>query len=300
MNARAGGRAMVIAADTPFKSTVMAALRDARGVDHVVGASAALNQLSSRRAARDLLFGPAADGVDTIIYAPPRLSADDGHWERDVEATRELLDAAEEAPEIGSFVLCSSSAVYRLARDQPRLIGENEPLDFASRFTRVRRLIACDVTACTRITSGRLRIAVLRNAEILAPGCGSQLHDYLRSRVCLHPLGYDPMINVLSLQDAASAVTLATASSAAGVFNVPGRDILPLSELIHRTGRVGLPVPGPLIAPLYHLRTVVTAGRFRYDLDEPRFHYGALLDGRRAHEILGYVPGHAVGLTTLF
>jgi hypothetical protein len=58
-------------------------------------------------------------------------------------------------------------------------------------------------------------------------------------------------------------------------------------------------VPGPLIAPLYRMRTVVTAGRFRYDLDELRFHYGALLDGRKAHDILGYAPGHAVGLTTL-
>jgi UDP-glucose 4-epimerase len=303
MSARDPGGVMVTGADTPFKSAVIAALRSTRGSDHVVGAggsSSAPVDLSSRRAVHDLLFGEHARGVETIIHAPLQLQPAGGRCDRDVQATRELLAAAEEAPGIRSFVLCSSSAVYRLARDAPRLIGENEPLDLASRFSRNRSLVEQDVTACTRVGSGRLRIVVLRNAEILAPDCGGQLHDYLSSRVCLRPLGYDPMVNVLSLSDAAHAATLAAVSSSAGVFNIPGRDTLPLSELIHRTGRLGLPLPGPLLAPLYHARSTVTGGRFRYALDELRFHYGAILDGSRAEQVLGYVAQCPVPLTTLF
>ena len=35
---------------------------------------------------------------------------------------------------------------------------------------------------------------------------GSQLHDYLQSRVCLRPMGFDPMLNVLSVDDAVRAI----------------------------------------------------------------------------------------------
>jgi 1-acyl-sn-glycerol-3-phosphate acyltransferase len=99
-----------------------------------------------------------------------------------------------------------------------------------------------------------------------------------------------PMVNLLSLSDAARAIALAASSNATGVFNIPGCDTLPLSELIHRSGRFGLALPGPLLAPLYGLRAVVTPRRFRYGSDRKRFHYGTVLDGRKASRALGYVP----------
>lgn len=318
MKAHDGDGVMVTGADTPFKCAVMAHLRSTHGVGQVVGVNtketdrnrpatagvrAVHADLSNRRDVRDLLFGDRAHGVSTIVHGPLQVepgALSGAHCDFDVRATRELLAAAEEAPGIRTFIFCSASSVYRLARDEPRLIGENEPLDLGSPFPRTRSVVECDVTACTRIANSRLRIAVLRSAEVLAPGCGGQLYDYLSSHICLRPLGYDPMVNVLSLADAAQAVALAVASSAAGVFNIPGRDTLPLSELIHRTGRVGLPLPGPLLAPLYRARSALTAGRFRYALDEMRFHYGAILDGRKAESVLGYVPQHAVHLGTLF
>jgi nucleoside-diphosphate-sugar epimerase len=98
------------------------------------------------------------------------------------------------------------------------------------------------------------------------------------------------MVNLLSLSDAARAIALAASSNATGVFNIPGCDTLPLSELIHRSGRFGLALPGPLLAPLYGLRAVVTPRHFRYGSDRKRFHYGTVLDGRKASRALGYVP----------
>ena len=95
------------------------------------------------------------------------------------------------------------------------------------------------------------RSAALR--QILAPDCGSQLWDYLCSRVCLRPLGYDPMINVLSVDDAAAAIVAALRSDSIGVFNIRGADTLPLSRAIAESHRFELPVPGPL-SPLYALR----------------------------------------------
>jgi hypothetical protein len=77
------------------------------------------------------------------------------------------------------------------------------------------------------------------------------------------------------------------------VFNIPGFDTLPLSRLIARAGRRDIPVPGPLLAPLYRLRTRTVGTEFRYDLNTRRFHFGGILDGSRARAALGYEPHHA-------
>jgi UDP-glucose 4-epimerase len=126
------------------------------------------------------------------------------------------------------------------------------------------------------------------------------LHDYLSSRLCLRPLGYDPMLNLLSLRDAGEAVALAAFGDARGPFNVPGYDSLPLSELVHLCGRVGVPLPGPLLQPLYALRARAGVARYRYAADRRRMHYGRLLDGARAAAELGYEPRHPIAFARLF
>lgn len=319
MNGELRGNVLITGATQPVARAIADALRrdpDPRSVVCVAGhdatslpaSTAGLRyvraDLTNRREVRDLLFGEKALGVDTIVHGalrPDSVAPDARIHELNVRSTRELLDAAEELPFIHRFVFRSFAGVYRLASDEPVLIGEDDALDLSPDAPAGKRSrLEADLTVSTRIANSRVRIAVLRCAEVLAPDCGSQLYDYLSSRVCLRPLGYDPMINVLSPQDAARAAVLAAASSACGIFNVPGRDSLPLSELIHRAGRIGVPLPGPLLTPAYAMRSVVTAGRFRYTLNEARLHYGAILDGSRAQASFGYTPQHSVDLGALF
>lgn len=71
------------------------------------------------------------------------------------------------------------------------------------------------------IPSEGFAIAVLRCAEILTADISSQLWDYLDSRVCVRPLGFDPRIHVRSVDDALDAVARGLASEARGVFHIP-------------------------------------------------------------------------------
>jgi len=108
--------------------------------------------------------------------------------------------------------------------------------------------------------------------------------------VCYRPLGYDPMLDVVSIGDAVRAAERALEVSAQGVFNVPGADVLPLSAAIEAAGRVGLPLPGPLIRPLYAARAIVRGTEFSWPLNRWRFRWSGVLDGTRAATLLPYTP----------
>jgi UDP-glucose 4-epimerase len=309
---------LVTAVRTPLDSAVVAALRrdprvgsvvcahepGATPPDPIEGVRYVAADLGSYRGVHDLLFGEQARHLDTIVHAPLHEDplSDGARVSRlNVDSTRHLLALAAERASLRRFVFRSSADVYRIDSDEPVLIDEDHPLELSpSAPAGVRSRVEADLTVCERIAGPALAIAVLRCAEVLAPRSGSRLYDYLSSRVCLRPLGYDPIINVLSPADAAHAIALAATSDAAGIFNIPGRDALPLSELIHRTGRIGLAVPGPALGPLYVARAALTAGRFRYALDERRFHHSGVLDGRRARAAFRYVPEHALDLGALF
>ena len=255
--------------------------------------------LTRSRELHDLLFADARElGIEVIIHnALHRRARAEGARVHalNVECTRQLLTLAERHPSIQRFVFRSAGAVYRLDPRRSTLLVEDDPLDLSpSAPQKVRDRVEADLTVCTRMGMSRLEVVVLRCAEILAANVGSQLHDYLSSRVCFRPLGFDPMLNLLSLEDATRALVLAASGRTNGVFNVPGADVLPLSSAIRLWGRLEIPVPGPLLAPLYALRANALGMDFRYDLNHRRFHFSAVLDGRRARDQLGYEPQHRI------
>jgi UDP-glucose 4-epimerase len=251
------------------------------------------------RDTHDLLFGPVRDlGIDTVVHAAFHRNVRDfgphAHALH-VEATRELVDLVDRHPTLERFVFLSSSSVYRIDPRRASLIAETDPLDLSPDApAAVRDRVEADLTVCTRMGLTNARVLILRAAEILAEDVGSQLHDYLQSRLCLRPLGFDPMLNVLSLPDVTRALMLATRATTNGVFNVPGADTLPLSSAVERYGRRCIAIPGPLLAPLYRVRASMTGMEFRYDLNHRRFHFSAVLDGSRAKKLLGYEPTNPI------
>lgn len=258
--------------------------------------------LTRSRQVRQLLFAPAREhDVEVVIHIAQHRGA---HFSGarvhalNVESTREILQLCERHPTIRRFVLRSYAEVYRVRADQPSLLAEDHPLDVSPEHRQpqwLRDRIEADLLACSAMGLSPLCITVLRCAECLAPGTGSQLYDYLQSRVCFHPLGYDPMLNLISQSDLVQGILCAARAGEQGVFNLPGRDTLPLSAAISRWGRLSIGVPAGLMEPLYKARTAVRGGDFRYDLNQWRFHFSGVLDGRRARERLGYEPQTPVG-----
>ncbi|MED5374295.1 MAG: NAD-dependent epimerase/dehydratase family protein [Myxococcota bacterium] len=256
--------------------------------------------LGRSRRVRNLLFGPAREmGIEVVIHTAMHRDAKDsgGRVRRsNVDALRSLLDLSDRHPTIRRFVFKSYAEVYQVQHDLPILVTEDHPLNMSPGSPQwVRDRVEADLTACTRMGLTNLEIAVLRCAEILAPGTGSQLFDYLDAKVCLRPVGFDPMMNLLSISDAVRSMELAArAFGVQGVFNVPGLDTLPLSACIRRWGCLGLPLPQPAITPWYRLRRRIRGHDFSYGMNRRRFHYCSVLDGTRARETLGFEPENAI------
>lgn len=255
--------------------------------------------LTRARQIRQLLYGPVKDlGLDAIIHsALHRRATDTGRkvYRLNVDSTRAMLRMAEPHPTLKRFVYRSFFEVYRIEGDQPDVLREDVPLNLSPGAPQwIRDRVEGDVTAATAMGLSDLKIAILRCAEILAPDSGSQLHDYLQSQVCFRPLGYDPMLNLLTIDDAVRALHAALKSDAQGAFNIPGYDTLPLTAAVRLWGRTPVPVPGPLMGPLYRLRVRALGTDFRYDLNQWRFHFSGVPDGDRARRVLGYEPQNGI------
>jgi UDP-glucose 4-epimerase len=307
-------RVLVTNVDTPFGDALVRALLAEPAVERVIG-WCSRRELSSARPNhpdprvryevldmhhdRELwraLFGSARElAIDCVIHDPIGIWA--GHkpaldWQKVTEESRRLLLHCTDHPTIRQFVLRSSAEVYRVAANLPLLIREDHPLDMAASSARVRSLVENDLYTCSRM-SGRgrgLKIAVLRCAELLGAGLGSELFDYLCAPVCLRPLGFNPMLGLLSISDAARALVAGALRGVDGVINISGLDILPLSRLTALAGRRSLALPGTLLSPLYLFRAWTTGAAFRYPGYASRFHHAGILDGRHALQTLGYEP----------
>ena len=308
-------RVLVTGAGAPIGEQLVRALVDDSRVGHILAVTGnpietfpmapskrltvASVDLSRSRRVHRLLFDQAkALKIDVVIHTAMHLSAtDEGDRVHayNVESVRNLMELCERHPTIRRLILRSASAVYQVQRDLPVLIGEDHPLNMAGQAPQwVRDRIEADLSACVRMGMSPLEIVVLRMAEVLATGTGSQLYDYLESPVCFQPAGFDPMINIMTIKDAVAAMTAAIGSTEQGVFNIPGADTLPLSIAIQRWGRLGLPAIDSVLTPLYRLRRRLTGHDFRYGMNRRWFIYSGVLDGGRAREVLGYVPSHPV------
>ena len=302
-------RFLITGASTPIGRALIRELLEQRDTERILAVSGEAGRhvesdgrltrlrvdLRRERSIRQLVFGPVREaGITTVIdmatHRSASMSGERAHM-LNVDETRRLLRFAERVESIQRFVYRSFGTVYRVSGDLPAIVDEDHPLRIGPRVPQyVLDRVEADLAACAYMGISRVQIAVLRIAECLAPEAGSQLWDYLQSQVCMRPVGFDPMINVISEEDAAAALALAARSRTEGIFNVPGYDTLPLSRIIERFGRTEIAVPAPMMRPLSALRRATIGADFDFNLVRDRLRFGFVLDGRRAREVLGYEP----------
>ncbi len=218
---------------------VLALLDADPAVDSIVG----LDVSEPPRAARKLQFHrcdittadlkPALEGADVIVHLAAVVGpvVDVAAARRvNVDATRRLLDAAS-AVSACRFVRTSSGAVYGAWANNPIPITEDTPLRPNPGFTPAMHDAECErlLMEWSDAHPGSVSVA-LRLAPVVGPGIDSLFAAAAAGRAPVRVRGAERPIQVVHVDDAASALVLAATGALDGVYNVAATGWLSASE----------------------------------------------------------------------
>ncbi|NTX55521.1 SDR family oxidoreductase, partial [Myxococcus sp. CA039A] len=169
------------------------------------------------------------------IMHDPRMSEEEHHSFNVVGTTRLLEYCAKYG--VKKVVVLSSANVYGPSPDNSNFLTEDAPLMAASRFSGVRDLIEVDMLAHGFFWKHpHIETVILRPVHIVGPTIKNAPSNYLRLR---HPwmlAGFDPMVQLIHVEDVARAMVAALRPEPKGVYNIVGPGEVPLSAVMRELG----------------------------------------------------------------
>ena len=226
------------------------------------------------------------------IMHDPRMNEEEHHSFNVVGTTKMLEYCARYG--VKKVVVLSSANVYGPSPENSNFLTEDAPLMAASRFSQVRDLIEVDMLAHGFFwRHPDIETVILRPVHIVGPNIKNAPSNYLRLRYPWVLAGFDPMVQLIHVEDAARAMVEALRPEAKGVYNVVGPGQVPLSAIFRELGRTPVPVPHVVARPLldvlfkYHLASFPPP-----ELDHIQFL--CAVDGSRWVKELDWKPRHSM------
>jgi len=226
-----------------------------------------------------------------------RVSSGELHrW--NVIGTSRLLDYCADYG-VPKVVVLSSADVYGPSPENQQFLTEDAPLMGAAHFPGIRDLVSADMQATSffwrsgeRGAGGKIETVVLRPVHILGTVRNAP-SNYLRLETVPVLMGYDPMVQVVHERDVVRGVLLALQEGINGVFNLTGPGEVPLSVLLKELGKRTVPVPAPLLGAGLDLAWKLRMTTFPAP-EVALIRYVAMVDGTRAHNVMGFRPKYSV------
>lgn len=179
------------------------------------------------------------------IMHDPRMSAEE-HHSFNVLGTTRLLDYCAKYG-VKKLVVLSSASVYGPSPDNSNFLMEDAPLMGASRFSGVRDLIEVDMLAHGFFwRHPQVETVILRPVHIVGPTIKNAPSNYFRLKYPWVLAGFDPMVQLIHVEDTARAMIEALRPEPKGVYNVVGPGEVPLSAVHRELGHQPIPVPHPV------------------------------------------------------
>ena len=208
-----------------------------------------------------------------------------------VSETRRMLQHCRRETRIKRFIYLSTGFVYRPEPGNVNFVNEEQFLEYEGEGdAEIRSWIDTDLHCQAELP--HLIVTILRAATIVTESGEFLLSPPLERGE--PPLGFDPMISVVSDRDVAKALMLALHADRPGIYNIAGREVFPRSELLGARSRIGpLSVPGVVREVVARVAQTLAALR---STDADFCRYGIVLDTRHAGEVLGFEPQYRIEL----
>ncbi len=230
--------------------------------------------------------------IDAVIHMgimhDPRMSQED-HHSFNVLGTMRILECAAKYG-VKKVVMLSSANVYGPSPENSNFLAEEAPLMAASRFPSVRDLIEVDMLAHGFFwRHPEIETVVLRPVHIVGPTIKNATSNYLRLRRPWTMAGFDPMVQLIHMEDVGRALVEAIRPGRKGVYNVTGPGEVPLSSVFRELGRKTLAVPHVVARPL--LGTLFKYRLASYPPEElDHIQFLCMVDGSRWSQETGWKP----------
>ncbi|MDT4928537.1 MAG: UDP-glucose 4-epimerase [Pseudonocardiales bacterium] len=232
--------------------------------------------------------------VHTALMASPRaVGGRVAMQEMNVIGTMQLLAACQKSDTVQQFVLKSTTAVYGCGPADPAVFTEDMHPHDGSQVGYAKD--AVEVEGYVRGFARRrpdVHTSVLRLSNVIGPTIDTALSRYLGMPFVPTALGFDPRLQLLHESDAIEALRLAAVLRRPGIFNVAGDGVMPLSQIIRRSGRIRVPVPNPAIGLAGAL--VRNSSVVEFTAEEARYlTYGRAVDTTLLRTEFGYTPRYS-------
>ncbi len=233
--------------------------------------------------------------ADTVVHLAfhERSRRKEAVFDSNVLGTMHLVGSCADAG-VRKVVLRSSTMVYGAQASNPMYLPESRALQARSRHAYVRELIDVEkFVADFRREYPDLTITVLRLANVVGHGVHSALNSLMAVPVVPSLLGFDPLLQVIHVDDAVAALThAATAVDFDGVVNIAADGVLPLWQILGMSGRPTVPVVHLLANPTIRVTQLIGLGRLlvAVPFDPDYLRYPWVADNRKMIAEFGFVP----------
>ena len=245
-----------------------------------------------RKACEDIFRSNAITAVIHLnILHDPRAHREEAH-SFNLMGTSKILEYCNKY-NIPKVVLLSSANVYGPSPNNNQFITEETPLLGSTRFAEIRDLVEFDLYSSSFFWRyPNIETVLLRPVHILGKVRNAP-SNYLRLPVVPTLMGFDPMIQVIHVEDVVEAILLALQPGIRGVYNIVGPGEVPLSMLLKTLQKRRLNLPNFIAKSVLDVlwKTKLTS----FPPPELEFiQYICMADGSRSEKEMGYFPKYSL------
>ena len=230
-----------------------------------------------------------AEGVDVLVHLAfrrsPTADLEEDH-ELETLGTLHLLHACS-LSKLRRVVLGSSAMLYGARASNPHYLSEDAPLlGHPEAHCVANRVEAEGLVAGWAERTPDACVTVLRPCWVMGPRYVDSVVAHFEADSVTTVMGYDPLLQFIHEEDLLAAFERAVLDARPGVFNLAGRDALPLSSALALAGKTARP------RPMWWLERVAAPEHLRRFGDRPSAFYDYLrhlwlVDSRRGWDAFG-------------